>query len=331
MQTRQLGINGPQVSALGLGCNGMSLKQPRDDVQSIYTIQAAIDSGINLLNTADFYGSGHNEALIGQAIKGRRDDVFLSVKCGAMFDPNMKFMGIDGRPEAIKNFAAYTLQRLKTDVIDLYQPCRMDPNVPYEETIGAIKDLIDEGKVRYLGVSEVGADQLRIANNIHPVTAIEIEYSLACRFSENEILPTARELGVGVIPYRVLAEGILSGMAQPFIANTTELTTSRRQMAPPRLVEDNYHHNMAVAAKLIPMAKEKQVTPAQLSVAWLLAQGEDIVPLVGMTSAKRLPENLATLNITLAANELAYLDDVFSQGAILGDRYAAAVMPFVPR
>jgi aryl-alcohol dehydrogenase-like predicted oxidoreductase len=163
MKIRQLGIHGPQVSALGLGCNGMSLKQPLNDAQSIYTIQSAIDAGINLLNTADFYGSGHNEKLIGKAIEGRRDNVFLSVKCGAMLDPNKKFLGVDCRPKAIKNFASYTLQRLGTDVIDLYQPCRMDPDVPYEDTIGAIKDLIDEGKVRYLGVSEVGAEQLRIA------------------------------------------------------------------------------------------------------------------------------------------------------------------------
>jgi aryl-alcohol dehydrogenase-like predicted oxidoreductase len=284
MKTRQLGINGPLVSSFGLGCNGMSQKQPRDDSKSIYTIQSAIDAGINLLNTADFYGSGHNETLIGQAIKGRRDEVFLSVKCGVMLDPNMKFLGVDCRPEAVKNFALYTLQRLGTDVIDLYQPCRMDPNVPYDETIGAIKDLIDEGKVRYLGVSEVGSEQLRIANSIHPVTAIEIEYSLACRFIENDILPTALELGTGVIPYRVLGEGILSGSAH--VAKPYGISAFQRQMAPPRLEEDNYHHNMGVAQKLLPMAREKKVTPAQLAVAWLLAQGENIVPIVGMSSAK---------------------------------------------
>ncbi|MCG9736399.1 aldo/keto reductase [Pseudoalteromonas shioyasakiensis] len=191
MKLRQLGFQGPKVSSIGLGCNRMSLIQPRDDKQSIKTIQASIDSGINFLNTADFYGSGHNESLISKAIEGRRDEVFISVKCGAMFGPNQRFIGLDGRPESIKNFASYTLQRLNTEVIDLYQPCRCDPDVPYEETIGAIKDLIDDGKVRYLGVSEVGSELLKRAHAVHPVSALEVEYSSVCRFIEKDILPTA--------------------------------------------------------------------------------------------------------------------------------------------
>ncbi|MBJ3815548.1 aldo/keto reductase [Shimwellia pseudoproteus] len=325
MQHRRLGHNGPRVSALGLGCNRMSLKQPRNDAESIATIQASIDAGINLLNTADFYGSGHNESLIGKAFKGRRDDVFISVKCGAMFDPQMTFLGIDGRPEAIKNFAAYSLQRLGVEAIDLYQPCRKDPQVPYAETIGAIKDLITEGKVRYLGVSEVGAQDLRIAHDIHPVTAIEIEYSLACRFSEREILPTARPLGIGIIPYRVLADGILSATAQPIPASAAH------QMAAPRLQGDNYYHNMAVAAQLDQLAGAKGVSPAQLAIAWILAQGDDLVPLVGMTSTGRLAENLAILDISFTADELAFLDNAFAPDNIIGDRYAPAVMPFVAR
>lgn len=325
MKQHQLGHHGPRVSALGLGCNGMSLKNPRDDRESIATIQAALDAGINFLNTADFYGSGHNESLIAQAIKGRRDDAFISVKCGAQFSPTGRFLGIDGRPDSIKNFASYTLQRLDIDVIDLYQPCRVDPDVPFEESIGAIKDLIDEGKVRYLGVSEVGAEHLRRAHSVHPVTALEIEYSLACRFSEKEILPTARELGVGIVPYRVLADGILSGTAKRIP------TDDQAQMAAPRLQGDHYDHNMAAVAHLQSMAADKQVTPAQLAIAWLLAQGDDLVPIVGMSRRGRLPGNLDILDIELSQNELATLDRALGPEAIRGDRYAPAVMPFVAR
>jgi aryl-alcohol dehydrogenase-like predicted oxidoreductase len=230
MRMKPLGQDGPLVSALGLGCGGMSpQRRPGGDEESIATVQAALDAGMTLLNTADFYAMGHNESLIGRAIKGRRDQAFLSVKCGMLRSPSGAFLGIDGRPNAVKNFAAYSLQRLGVDVIDLYQPARPDPSVPYEETIGAIADLINEGKVRYLGVSEVGADNLRRAQSVHPVTALEIEYSLACRFIEPDILPTARELGIAIVPYRVLADGLLTG-------SLTEATTQgNRHFLPPRL------------------------------------------------------------------------------------------------
>lgn len=322
MEMRRLGRNGPVVSALGLGCNGMSLQQLRNDDESLATLEAVLDTGITFLDTADFYGMGHNETLVARAIKGRRDQAFLSVKFGAMFSPTGAFLGVDGRPNSVKNFASYSLQRLGVDVIDLYQPSRPDPAVPYEDTIGAIADLIKEGKVRYLGVSEVGAENLRRAHAVHPVAALEIEYSLACRFIEREILPTARELGIGVVAYRVLADGILSrAMTGARPANETRLT-------PPRMQGENLAHNAAVAGFLGEMAAAKGYTPAQVAVAWLLTRGGDIVPLVGMSRRSRLSENLGALDIRLSADELVALDRHFAPGAIQGDRYPAFVMKY---
>ena len=319
MKMQQLGKAGPLVSALGLGCNGLSLQRPRDDAESIATIQASIDAGFTMLNTADFYGMGHNETIIGRAIKGRRDQVFLSVKNGLMMSPTGAVLGLDGRPAAIKNFCSYSLQRLGVDVIDLYQPGRPDPAVPYEDTIGAIADLIKDGKVRYLGVSEVGADHLRRANAVHPVTALEIEYSLACRFIEREILSTARELGVAVIAYRVLADGLLSG------ALASEPTG---RLTPPRLQGENFTHNVAVVAQLVDMAKARGCTAAQISVAWLLSRGADIFALIGMSKRSRLAENLGVLDIKLDAGELAALEEIFAPGVITGERYPAFVQKF---
>jgi aryl-alcohol dehydrogenase-like predicted oxidoreductase len=294
-------------------------RRPGGDEESIATVQAALDAGMTLLNTADFYAMGHNESLIGRAIKGRRDQAFLSVKCGMLRSPSGAFLGIDGRPNAVKNFAAYSLQRLGVDVIDLYQPARPDPSVPYEETIGAIADLINEGKVRYLGVSEVGADNLRRAQSVHPVTALEIEYSLACRFIEPDILPTARELGIAIVPYRVLADGLLTG-------SLTEATTQgNRHFLPPRLEGANLKHNIATAAILTEMAADKGYTPAQLAVAWLLSRGDDMFPLVGMSRRSRVAENVAILDIRFSADELAALDRAFAPGTIIGDRYPAFV------
>lgn len=326
MRMKQLGQKGPQVSAFGLGCGGMSPpRQPGADDESIATIQAALDAGMTFLNTADFYGMGHNEALIGRAIEGRREQAFLSVKFGMLRSPSGAFLGIDGRPSAVKNFASYSLQRLGVDYIDLYQPGRPDPSVPYEETIGAIADLIKEGKVRYLGVSEVGGDNLRRAHSVHPVSALEIEYSLACRFIEPEILPTARELGVAIVAYRVLADGLLTG-------TLTEATMQGdRHFMPPRLEGENLTHNIAVAAFLNEMAADKGYTPAQLAVAWLLWRGDDIFPLIGMSRRSRIAENLAILEITFSPDELATLDRVFAPGAIVGDRYPAFVQKLAAR
>lgn len=300
----------------------MAMKKPHNDQENIATIQAVLDAGINFIDVADFYGMGRGEYLVGQALKGRRDQAFLSVKCGAMFSPTGAFLGIDGRPEAIKNFASYSLQRLGVEVIDLYQPCRADPNVPYEETIGAIADLIKEGKVRHLGVSEVGGDLLRRAHRVHPVSALEIEYSLACRFIEAEILPTARELGIAVVPYRILADGLLSGAV---------MSRSTAHYAVPRMEGANLEHNLKPTVVLKALAEARGCTPAQLAVAWLLSRGEDIVPVLGMSRPDRVEENLQALAITLTADELATLDNAFAPDAIIGDRYPAMVMKLAAR
>ena len=321
MITRRLGCNGPTVSAIGLGCAGMSLP-PLDDAEGLATLHAALEAGINFLDTADFYGMGHNESLIGRALKGRREQAFLSVKCGMMRSPSGAFLGLEGRPASIKNFATYSLQRLGVEVIDLYQAGRADPEVPYEETVGAIADLITEGKVRYLGVSEVGADLLRRAHAVHPVTAIEIEYSLACRFIEAEILPTARELGVGVVPYRVLADGLLSGSV------TAEKIGGNRHFLSPRLEGADLAHNLEAIAPLHAMAHAKSVPPARLAIEWLLSRGDDVVPIVGIRSRTRLAEALSALDPLLDAADLSLLDHAFAPGAIRGDRYPAFVQKF---
>jgi aryl-alcohol dehydrogenase-like predicted oxidoreductase len=318
----RLGQNGPHVSALGLGCSRMSQPGFRNDEDGLATIHAALDAEINFLDTADFYGMGYSESLIGRAIKGRRDQAFLSVKFGMMMSPSGAFLGIEGRPALVKNFASYTLQRLGVDVIDLYQPGRPDPSVPWEDTIGAIADLIHEGKVRHLGVSEVGIDHLRRAHKVHPVAALEIEYSLACRFIEREILPTARELGIGIVAYRVLADGLLSGSV------TNEPRTGELRLIPPRLQGENLQHNLQIVSMLKEMAARKRLTPAQLSVAWLLTRGEDILPLIGMSRPSRLPDNLAVLNIRFSEDELVALNQAFAAGAIRGDRYPAFVMKY---
>jgi aryl-alcohol dehydrogenase-like predicted oxidoreductase len=323
MKTKRLGRNGPQVSALGFGCSRLSTKTGADE--SIATLQAALDAGMSFIDTADFYGMGQSESVVGRAIKGRRDQAFLSVKFGMMMSPSGAFLGLEGRPSSVKNFASYSLQRLGVDVIDLYQPGRADPAVPYEDTIGAVADLIKEGKVRYLGVSEVGADNLRRAHGVHPVTALEIEYSLACRFIEPEILPTARELGIGVVAYRVLADGLLSG------AVTGEPTGEHSHLTPPRLRGDDLEHNVATVAWLKPIAAKKGCTPAQLAIAWVLSRGDDVVPIVGMSRRARLPENLAILDIQFSADELTAIDEVFALGAIRGDRYPAFVSKLAAR
>ena len=325
MKTHRLGKDGPQVSTLGLGCSGLSQPKSRNEETGLATIQAALDAGITFLDTADFYGMGYSEALIGRAIKGRRDDAFLSVKFGMMMSPSGAFLGLEGRPSAVKNFVAYSLQRLGVDVIDLYQPCRADPAVPYEETIGAVAELIQEGKVRYLGVSEVGADLLRRAHAVHPVSALEIEYSLACRFIEAETLPAARELGVGIVAYRVLADGLLSGVV------TGEPAGGATRLTPPRLQGEALQRNVATVSFLKELAARKGSTPAQLAVAWLLTRGEDILPLIGLSRPTRLAENVGSLSVKFTPHELAALDQAFAPGAIVGDRYPAFVQKYAAR
>lgn len=312
-----LGENGPIVSKLGLGCMRMSSVwggPANDENEGIATIQQALDSGINFLNTGDFYGSGHNELLVGKAIKGRRDDAFISVKFGAIFYGG-QWLGLDLRPMAIKNFINYSLVRLGIDTIDLYQPCRLDNSVPMEDVIGTVADLIQEGKVRYLGVSEITADQLRKAHSIHPVTALEIGYSLADRQIESDLLPAAKELGIGVVAFANTAEGLLTGdMKAPLAANNYLNHFSRFQ-------GDNLVKNLEKVEVLKQMARAKGCTPAQLAIAWVNAQGEHIMPLVSMSRRSRLPENMQAMEITFSDEEMNTLNTGFAPGSILGGTY----------
>ncbi|RFS20129.1 aldo/keto reductase [Chitinophaga silvatica] len=312
-----LGKNGPLVSKLGLGCMRMSPvwgSQARDENESIATIQMALDNGINFLNTGDFYGSGHNELLVGKAIKGRRDDAFISVKFGAIFYGN-QMLGLDLRPIAIKNFINYSLVRLGVDTIDLYQPCRLDNSVPIEDVIGTVADLIKDGKVRHLGVSEITADQLRKANSVYPVSALEIGYSLADRQIEKDLLPTAKELGISVVAFANTAEGLLTGnMKAPLPANDYLNHFSRFQ-------GETLVKNLEKVDVLKKMAKDKGYTPAQLAIAWVNLQGDDIMPLVSMSQRSRLPENMQAMEIQFTPEEMNTLNTTFSVGAILGGTY----------
>jgi len=286
----------------------------RDENESIATIQGALDSGINFLNTGDFYGSGHNELLVGKAIKGRREDAFISVKFGGLVDGG-KFLGLDLRPVAIRNFINYSLVRLGVDVIDLYQPCRMDNVVPVEEVIGTIADLIKEGKVRYLGVSEITAAQLRKAHSVYPVAALEIGYSLADRQIERDLLPTAKELGIGVVAFANTAEGLLSGdLKAPLAAGDYRGRFSRFQ-------GENLVKNLEKVELLKTMAAEKGCTPTQLAIAWVNAQGDDIMPLVSMSRRSRLPENIAAMGISFTPREMETLNSHFAPGEIAGGTY----------
>lgn len=326
MELRPLGDNGPKLSRIGLGCMGMSDFPPRPgsrggarDAESIATIEAALDAGVNFINTGDFYGMGHNETLVARALAGRRDQAFLSVKCGVQRSPAGAFLGLDVRPASIKNFCAYSLQRLDVEVIDLYQPGRLIPSVPLEETVGAVVDLIKEGNVRHLGLTEVTGDQLRRAHAIHPVAAVEVEYSLAARHIEQDVIPVARELGVSVVAYSVVAEGLLTG------AIKGPLAPGDPRNFMPRFQGAALAKNLEKVAELERLAAAKGLTPSQLAVAWVLSRGDDIVALVGMSRRARLPENLAALDVALTAADVSALDRLFAPGAIVGDRYPPQV------
>jgi aryl-alcohol dehydrogenase-like predicted oxidoreductase len=319
MDTRTLGTAGPAVSAVGLGCMGMSdLYGPADRDESIATIHAALDAGITLLDTGDFYGMGHNELLIREALSTRnRDDVLISVKFGAQRDPARQWLGYDARPAAVKTALAYTLQRLGTDHVDVYRPARLDPNVPIEETVGAIKELIDAGYVRHLGLSEVGADTLRRAHAVHPVTDLQIEYSLISRGIERDILPAARELGVGITAYGVLSRGLISG----HWTRDRETATNDFRSRSPRFSRENLDRNLDLADALGAIAHDHGATAAQAAIAWVLNRGDDIVPLVGARRRDRLAEALGALELDLTDADLATIENAVPASAAAGDRY----------
>jgi len=315
--TIQLGQNGPLVSKLGLGCMRMSSiwgGSTPDETESIATIHEALDNGINFLNTGDFYGAGHNEILVGKAIKGRRDEAFISVKFGAIFH-NGHWLGLDLRPIAIKNFINYSLTRLGIETIDLYQPSRMDDSVPIEDIIGTVADLVKEGKVRHIGVSEITADQLRKANSVYPISALEIGYSLAERGIESDLLPAAKALGIGVVAFANTAEGLLTGdMKAPLAENDYRNHFSRFQ-------GENLVHNLEKVEVLKQLAADKGYTPTQVAIAWVKEQGNNIMPLVSMSRRSRLPENIAAMEIVFTPEEMNTLNTTFATGAIQGGTY----------
>jgi aryl-alcohol dehydrogenase-like predicted oxidoreductase len=317
--TRRLGSSGPRVSAIGLGCMGMSgAYGPTEKGESIATIGAALDAGINLLDTGDYYGMGHNELLIREALRGRdRDAVVISVKFGALRGPDNAFIGIDGRPVAVRNFLAYSLQRLGTNHLDIYRLGRVDPQVPIEETVGAIAEMIAAGWVRHVGLSEAGAETVRRAHAVHPVADLQIEYSLLSRGIEAEILPTCRELGVGVTAYGVLSRGLLGGGWPRERASTAGDIRARM----PRFRPENLGRNLALVDALRELAAAKGATVAQLAIAWVLARGEDIVPLVGTTRRDRLAEAVDAVQLELGEDELAAIERAVPPGAAAGDRY----------
>ncbi|MFF9863988.1 aldo/keto reductase [Streptomyces sp. NPDC013953] len=327
LPSRPLGTTGPRVSALGLGCMGMSaLYGETDRTESIATLHAALDAGVTLLDTGDFYGMGHNELLINEALRtagpAARERAVLSVKFGALRTVEGGFTGYDGRPAAVKNFAAYSLQRLGTDHIDVYRLSRVDPGVPVEETVGAIAELVEAGHVRHIGLSEVGADTLRRAAAVAPIADLQIEYSLVSRGIEDEILPTARELGIGITAYGVLSRGLISGHF-----------TRDRSLAPgdfrgisPRFQGDNLHRNLELVDRLREVAEQRGATVAQTAIAWVLARGEDIVPLIGARRRDRLAEALGALDVPLTADDLAAVEQAVPADAVAGERYPAAQM-----
>ncbi|MFG3494030.1 aldo/keto reductase [Streptomyces sp. NPDC047928] len=325
--TRTLGATGPRVSALGLGCMGMSaLYGEADRAESIATLHAALDAGVTLLDTGDFYGMGHNELLIEEALRTApaavREQVLTSVKFGALRTVEGDFTGYDGRPEAVRNFAAYSLRRLGTDHIDIYRIARVDPDVPIEETVGAIADLVRAGHVRHIGLSEVGADTLRRAAAVAPIADLQIEYSLISRSIEDEILPTARELGIGVTAYGVLSRGLISG----HFSRDRELAADDFRGMSPRFRGENLDHNLRLVERLREVAEEKGVTVAQIAIAWVLSRGDDIVPLVGARRRDRLAEALGAVDVTLDADDLAAIEKAVPADAAAGARYPEAQM-----
>jgi aryl-alcohol dehydrogenase-like predicted oxidoreductase len=325
MDTRQLGTAGPVVGALGLGTMGMSsgVYGAADESESIATIHAALDTGVTLVDTGDFYGMGHNEMLIRDALRGRsRDGVVISVKFGALRGPGAQWGGMDTRPAAVRNFVAYSLRRLGVDHIDIYRPARLDPAVPIEDTVGAIAELIQAGYVRHLGLSEVGADTIRRAHAVHPVADLQIEYSLISRGIEGKILPTVRELGIGVTAYGVLSRGLLSGH---WTVDRSAAGGDFRAFSP-RFRPGNVERNLALVEALRVVAAGRGATVAQVAIAWVLAQDPGIVPLVGARRRGQLTEARGALDLALTDADLAAIERAVPAGAAAGDRYPAPQM-----
>jgi aryl-alcohol dehydrogenase-like predicted oxidoreductase len=329
METRTLGRPGLKVSTLGLGCMGMSeFYGPRDDAESVATIHAALDAGITFLDTADVYGPYTNEELVGKAIKGRRAGAVLATKFGIVRDPNNPAArGVSGKPDYVRSSCEGSLKRLGVDVIDLYYQHRVDPDTPIEETVGAMADLVRQGKVRHLGLSEAGPDTLRRAAKVHPITALQTEYSLWSRDPEDGVLAACRELGIGFVAYSPLGRGFLTGQFKRF----EDLPPDDYRRHSPRFQGENFQKNLDLVKRIGEIAAEKKCTPSQLALAWVLAQGKDVVPIFGTKRRKYLVENLGALRVTLTAADLRRIDEVAPRGVAAGERYPAAMMGLLGR
>ncbi|ACK52569.1 aldo/keto reductase [Methylocella silvestris BL2] len=326
MKTRQLGAKGPPVSAIGLGCMGMSdFYGPSDREESIATIHAALDAGVTLLDTGDFYGMGHNEMLIAEALQGVSREAFqVSVKFGAQRDPSGAWIGFDARPQAVKTSLTYSLRRLRLDYVDVYRPARLDPHVPIEDTVGAIADMVKAGYVREIGLSEVGSETLRRAAAVHAIADLQIEYSLISRGIEGGVLSTCRELGIALTAYGVLSRGLISGHWRP-----GPLEPGDFRSRSPRFQEGNVDKNLQLVEALRKLAAEKGASVAQIAIAWVLAQGEDIIPLIGARRRDRLAEALGALNVTLTPKDISAIEAIAPKGAAAGERYDAPQMAFL--
>jgi len=328
MEKRTLGSTGLQVSAVGLGCMGMSeFYGPHDEAESIAVIHKAIDLGVIFLDTADIYGIGHNEELVGRALRGYRNQVLLATKFGNVRGEDGAFLGVNGKPEYVRSACEASLRRLGVDVIDLYYQHRVDPDTPIEDTVGAVAELVHEGKVRFLGLSEAGPQTIRRAHQVHAIAALQTEYSLWTRDPEGEILPVTRELGIGFVAYSPLGRGFLTGQ----IKQIGDLAPDDWRRNSPRFQGENFQRNLELVTEIGSLAREKKCTHSQLALAWVLAQGTDVVPIPGTKRTRYLEENVAAAQVRLNAEELARIDRVFPLGAASGSRYPEAAMKAVGR